>query len=126
MKRLLIGVLALVACGGAIHAAVPDVDAEVMPQLEPVKSIPALTGLHSWRAIDDHRLIVWATPFDPYLVELAYPSRDLRFARAIGITSFGSRVHARFDAIKVSGMSYPISNIYRLDREEARSNTLKW
>lgn len=87
---------------------------------EQVKSITAFRGPHSWSVIDDDTLIVWANAFDPYLVELKYPSHDLRFARAIGITQFGSQIHANSDAIHVRGFRYPIGRIYRLSREQAK------
>jgi hypothetical protein len=91
------------------------------PAFEQVDSIPMLTRPHSWQVIDDDTVIVWATPFDPYLVELAIKSHDLKFAQVIGITQFGSRVYARFDAVKVRGFRYPIDSIYKMTREEARN-----
>ena len=89
--------------------------------LEPVDSIPALRRLHSWTVIDDDTLIVWSSPFDPYLVELFRPSRDLKFAWSIGVTSFGSRIHAKFDSVEVGGFSYPIREIYKLSRDDAKA-----
>lgn len=88
---------------------------------EPVDSFVLLSQPHSWTALDDDTVIVWATAFRPYLVELAYPSRDLRFAHVIGVTSAGSRVYAKFDAVKVRGFRYPIDGIYKLTREEAKA-----
>jgi hypothetical protein len=93
----------------------------VRPAFEQVDSIPMLTRPHSWQVIDDDTVIVWATAFDPYLVELAIKSHDLKFAQVIGITQFGSRVYARFDAVKVGGFRYPIDSIYKMTREEARN-----
>lgn len=87
---------------------------------EAVDSIPMLTRLHSWHALDDETVIVWATPFQPYLVKLAYPSHDLKFEQVIGLTSSGSRVYAKFDAVQVRGFRYPIDSIYKLTREEAK------
>ena len=55
-----------------------------------------------------------------YLVELAFKSPELRFAHVIGITQFGSRVYAKFDAVKVGGFRYPIDSIYKMTRGEAR------
>ena len=54
-------------------------------------------------------------------MELAFPSHDLRWAHAIGVTSVGSRVYAKFDAVKIGGFRYPIDSIYKLTREEARN-----
>lgn len=87
---------------------------------ETVDSIPTLTRLYSWHALDDETVIVWATPFQPYLVKLSYPSHDLKFEHVIGLTSSGSRVYAKFDAVQVRGFRYPIDSIYKLTREEAK------
>jgi hypothetical protein len=94
-----------------------DPDARVFEQVD---SIPMLTRPHSWQVIDEDTVVVWATPFDPYLVELAHKIPDLRWAHVIGITQFGSRVYAKFDAVKVGGFRYPIDSIYKMTRGEAR------
>jgi hypothetical protein len=134
MKKAMKEILAIaalgLAVGGAAGAAEIKPDAEIdlgqqpaaagIGSLEQVESIPNLTGLHSWSAVDNDTLIVWATPFDPYLVKLYMPSPDLRFAQAIGVTSFGSRIYARFDSVKIAGFSYPIRGIYKLSRADAK------
>ena len=111
----------LTAVSAASFATSPTQEEVVTPAFEQVDSIPMLTRPHSWSAIDDDTVVVWATPFDPYLVELAFKSHDLKFAQAIGITQFGSRVYAKFDAVKVGGFRYPIASIYKVTREEARN-----
>lgn len=95
--------------------------AEIAPEAEEVDSFSILTRPWSFSVVDRDTVIVWATPSRPYLLELAFPAHDLPFALAIGVTSVGSRVYARFDAVKVAGIRYPIRNIYELSREEARS-----
>jgi hypothetical protein len=102
----------------AVDAAVTET---VGPVFEQVDSIPMLTRPHSWQVIDEDTVVVWATPFNPYLVELAFKSHDLKFAHVIGLTQFGSRVYAKFDAVKVGGFRYPIDSIYKMTREEARN-----
>jgi len=104
----------------AADAAVEKSDLRLV-SLVPVDSIPALGRLHSWSVIDSERLIIWAAPSRPYLVELFRPSPELRFALSIGVTSFGSRIHARFDSVEVDGFSYPIRKIYRMSRDEAEA-----
>src|SRR5262245_46077264 len=99
--------------------AVPEV--EPGPAYEAVDSIWIPFGPRSWHAIDDDTVIVWATPFEPYLIELAYPSHDLKWVEHIGVTSFGSRVYAKFDSVQVRGFRYPIDSIYKLSRDEARN-----
>src|SRR5215204_1984134 len=129
MKKSFIAKLATLAVAaglmvGSSTSFARSADAQAnaaQPAFEQVDSIPMLTRPHSWQVIDDDTVIVWATPFDPYLVELAFKSHDLKFAQVIGITQFGSRVYARFDAVKVSGFRYPIDSIYKMTREEARN-----
>jgi hypothetical protein len=118
------GVAALLtAAAGTSFAAATNraaVNAEDL-KFEQVESIPMLTQPHSWHPVDEDTVIVWATARDPYLVELAFESHDLKFSHAIGITQFGSRIYAKFDAVTVAGFRYPIESIYKMTREEARS-----
>jgi hypothetical protein len=141
MKRLWFGTLMALGLGTssfvtgvAWSASAADQDGateqarevEIEPgvdQLERVDSFTMLSRPHSWRAVDNDTVIVWATPFKPYLIELAHPSHDLRFAHVIGVTSVGSRVHAKFDSVHVRGLRYPISSIYKMTREEAKNWT---
>jgi hypothetical protein len=113
------GLMAIASVSFAAAAAKTRV-AET-PAFEQVDSITMLRGPHSWQVVDDDTVIVWATAFDPYLVELAFRSPDLRFAHVIGLTQVGSRVYAKFDAVKVGGFRYPIDSIYKMSREEARN-----
>ena len=112
-----------VGAGASSAPAAVQAGTTAVPAYEEVDSIPMLRRPHSWSVIDDDTVVVWATPFDPYLVELAFRSPDLKFAQVIGITQFGSRVYARFDAVKVGGFRYPIDSIYKMTREEARNLT---
>jgi Family of unknown function (DUF6491) len=126
LKRGAVGALALTVGltlgSAAVARSKPEVrDVEPGAGYEQVDSIPMLTRPHSWTALDNDTLIVWATPFQPYLVELAFPSHDLRFDHAIGLTQSGSRVYAKFDAVKVRGFRYPIDSIYKLTRDEAKN-----
>ena len=89
--------------------------------VEPVDSITTFGRIQSWRALDRDTLIIWTTGLRPYLVELRWPSTDLRFANAIGVTGTNGRVHSRFDSIVVRGFRYPIEQIYRLTPTDARS-----
>jgi hypothetical protein len=112
----------LMAAAGAAPAAASANDARaVAPVYEQVDSIVMLRKPHSWQVVDDDTVVLWATPFEPYLVELAFGSPDLKFAEVIGVTQFGSRVYAKFDAVQVGGFRYPIDAIYKMTREEARS-----
>jgi hypothetical protein len=122
-KLAALGALVGLTVGSGASFAATGSDAGDAPTFafEQVDSIPMLRRPHSWQVIDDDTVVVWATAFDPYLVELAFRSHDLKFAEVIGITQFGSRVYAKFDAVKVGGFRYPIDSIYKMSREEARS-----
>ena len=90
------------------------------PPGQPVDSFPVLTALYSWQVLDDKNVIVWATPWQPYLVQLKYPSHDLKFVQVLGVTSLGDRVYARFDSLRVAGFRYPIDSIYKMTKQEAK------
>ena len=123
-KLATVGVVAGLTIGanvGFARSADEPTTTTAVPAFEQVDSIPMLTRPHSWQVIDADTVVVWATPFSPYLVELAFKSHDLKFAHVIGITQVGSRVYAKFDAVKVGGFRYPIDSIYKMSREEARN-----
>lgn len=115
----LLAVATLLFAAGA--QATTEIRAEGGPSLEAVDHIPALRRLHSWQAVDRDSLIIWATPFTPYLVRLDRPSPELRFTQAIGVSEFGGRVHSRFDSVYIAGLNYRIAEIYRLSREDAKT-----
>jgi hypothetical protein len=128
MNRSIVSKLAAVGLAASLTAgSVAGVAATTTTEIDPnahvfeqVDSIPMMTRPHSWEVIDEDTVVLWATPFDPYLVELAFKSQDLKFAHVIGVTQFGSRVYAKFDAVKVGGFRYPIDSIYKMTRGEAR------
>jgi hypothetical protein len=119
VKRLIAGTLLVLGFASASQAT-ESLSSDALAGYEQVKSFTAVRGPYSWTALDDDTLIIWANAFNPYLVKLKYPSQDLRFAQAIGITQFGSRIHANSDAIHVRGFRYPIGGIYKLTRDEAK------
>jgi hypothetical protein len=118
-----LGAAAVLTVAAGTGLAASDAAAVSSAELgyEEVESIPVMTRPYSWQALDDDTVIVWATPRSPYLVELAFESHDLRFSHVIGITQFGNRIYAKFDAVTVRGFRYPIDSIYKMTREEARS-----
>lgn len=121
MKRiLLVGLLAL-AFSPASWAVTQDTDASQIPAYEQISDFHFYGRLDSWRPVDRDTLIVWATPFKPYLVELSRGSPDLRYAEVIGVTSTVGKVYAKFDSVLVGGVDYPIKAIYKLTRSQARS-----
>lgn len=119
-KLAAIGAMAGLTFGLGSTSGAATTSVVVGPAYEQVDSIPMLTRPHSWQVIDEDTVVIWATAFQPYLVELAFASHDLEFSQVIGITQVGSRIYAKFDAVKVGGFRYPIDSIYKMTREEAR------
>lgn len=120
MKKIFFAViLAMSAALPALAMSYPQAIVDV--PLEPVDSIRTFGRIQSWRALDRDTLIIWATGLRPYLVELRWPSTDLRFANTIGVTGTNGSVHSRFDSIVVRGFRYPIDQIYRLSPTDART-----
>lgn len=97
--------------------------ADQTPAYEQVESFVMWNHPYSWSPIDDQTVVLWPTPFEAYLVRIAYPSHDMRYVQHIGVTQTTSRVYAKFDALQIRGFRYPIDSIYKLTREEARNLT---
>jgi len=112
---------ALTLTCGVSQAHTPAPVIQVMPQPEAVDKFHFFGRLDSWRAVDRNTLIVWTTPFTPYLIELKRPASGLRFAEVIGLSSTAGTVHARLDDVRVDGFRYPIRSMYRLTKGQARS-----
>jgi hypothetical protein len=125
MSKPTIAMLAVVLVPAIASASGSQAVTESLPDTtgiyQSVESFQALGGLYSFRPLDNTRLVVWRTPFEPYLVELRRPSPDLRFADAVAIDSVSSTVRAKFDTVRIRGIKYPIGNIYKLSREQARA-----
>jgi hypothetical protein len=120
MRRLLIVTGLALGLGSAAWAAPEIKDAREIPPYEPVRSIWVPTGVHSFSVIDADTLILWKSPFEPYLVELKMRSPDMRFTHVIAVESATSSIYARFDSVRIAGLRYPIDAIYKLSRDEAR------
>ncbi len=121
MKKIIFAAVLMLAGSLSAHATTSDGRADEYARPVPVDSMVTFGRMHSWRAIDRDTLIIWTSALRPYLVELARPSADIRFAERIGVTGFGGRVHSRFDSVLVRGLRYPIAEIYRISPEYAKT-----
>jgi hypothetical protein len=116
---LILAGLALASSTSQAHTLEPIV-VQPAAQLEAVDKFHFFGHLDGWRAVDRNTLIVWTTPFKPYLIELRRPASGLRFADYIGVTSTAGTVRARLDNIRVDGLRYPIKAIRPLTKQQAR------
>lgn len=121
MKKIYLTAVLLLGLGGIAQASSGANRDMAYEDFEQVHRISVLTSLYGWREVDDHAIIVWATPFRPYLIELTRRSPDLPFSNTIGVTSTANTVYDKFDSVIVDGLRYPIKAIYKLDRESARN-----
>ena len=139
MNRLWIGILGLTlaAAGPALAQQPVDAEEELDSReaagndgqeaerddvYERVRSITLLNPAHDFDVVDTDSVIIWRNRNEPYLLELSIEAPDLRHARDIGVTSFGSRI-TDADAVEVRGVRYPIEGIYKLEPEEANRLT---
>lgn len=121
MRSILFVGLAALATSPIAWATANTQAADETSAYEQVSDFHYFGRLDGWRPVDGDTLILWATPFRPYLVELSRKSPDLRFAEVIGVTSTVNRVYAKLDSVLVGGLDYPIAAIYKLTRDEARN-----
>lgn len=95
-------------------------------QLEPIKSITTF-NLNSWSSLGENYLIIWTTPFKPFLIELDFRCSGLSFANALVVNQTNpSALMARFDSVSTPdspGFKCQIGKIYPLTKEQA--NELK-
>ena len=122
LGRKLVLIAMLAGASGPVWSAPasPQVD-DPISGIESIDSFRLFGQANGWQALDKRTLIVQTSPSRSYLITLKRPSNDLRFAQAIGLTSTGGRVFARFDQVIVDGWRYPIESIHALDRDEAKA-----
>lgn len=120
MKKFIGMVVLLFGLSQFAVAGAPSTEAANEDSLVQVDRIPLLNGLYGWTRIDDDSVMVWASPFRPFLIDMSRKSHDLRFANAIALTSSAGYVNEKFDSVIVDGIRYPIKAIYKLDPAYAK------
>ncbi len=89
---------------------------------EPMKKL-WVPSISSWSAVDDQRLVLFVSPFRPYLLTLARKAPGLQNDRRVAFRFDNNHIYANFDRIEVDGFPYTIARIEKLDRETARALT---
>ena len=88
---------------------------------EPVDRVFA-PSIHSWRAIDGQRLVLYVTAFRrPYLVILNREVNSLDWEDKIALDKRSSFIDARFDRIFIDSFPYRIARIEKISQETAKS-----
>ncbi|MFK7956078.1 MAG: DUF6491 family protein [Lysobacterales bacterium] len=87
---------------------------------EPLKKL-WVPNISSWTAIDDQRLVLYTSPFRPYLLTLNRKAAGLQFDQRVSFQFDNNHIYANFDRIVVDGFPYTIAKIEKLDRDTARA-----
>jgi hypothetical protein len=89
----------------------------------PLRHIAWYGRFDGWKPVSQDEALLWTTPRRAYLVKVAQPCEDLRFARRIGITSTLSSFTVRdHDHLKVRGEYCRIERIRPIDYERLRAD----
>ncbi|MEM7281003.1 MAG: DUF6491 family protein [Pseudomonadota bacterium] len=83
--------------------------------------VPRING---FKAVGPKQVVVYTSPSKSYLITLRSRANGLRFSQAIGVTSTGRSIYAKFDSVVVDGFRYPIESIAAIDKATAKS--LSW
>lgn len=99
--------------------------------IEPVKKISTFR-YNGWRYLDDEHLLLSASPTRPYLITLAQPCREIKWANALAINYSGSVLMSRFDSVYVPAelgrtpaRKCIIEQIHPLDKQQKKA-LLAW
>lgn len=81
---------------------------------EPVDSFH-LRRLQNWVSLGREHFAVYTSVSEAWLIEVWEPCTGLDYARAIALTSTGSRVYARFDSVRFEQQTCRIQQIRKVD-----------
>lgn len=116
---LLLGVVALLAACSSISLKEREQAERARIEAYAGQPVDHFTGLgryDGWRPIGKEEALVWTSPDKAYLITVASPCEDLRFASHIGLTSTLHTVYSRgLDYVKVRGWRCPITQIRPVD-----------
>ena len=87
---------------------------------EPLKKL-WVPNISSWRAIDDQRIVLYTSPFRPYLLTLNRKANGLRHDQRVAFQFDNNHIYANFDRIVVDGFPYTIAKIEKLDKATAKA-----
>ncbi len=89
---------------------------------EPIDRFSWLGRFDGWESVGRYELVVFTGVNDAYLLRVAPPCDNLQFAQRIGLTSTGSTVYSRLDAVTSGGWRCPIEEIRKVDYRRMRAD----
>ena len=110
---LLIAALVTVACSGIPRR---NSDQEALEQYlkyagPPVDRVTYLGHYDNWQAVGQYQIVLWTGINDAYLITVASPCENLRFATRVGITQTANTIYSKFDAVLVKHWRCQITEI---------------
>ncbi len=93
------------------------------PVGSPVTSIPLISNISTWQALDERRLVLSLNPMQNYLITLSRSCHTLLKASHVGVSASNNTVYAGFDYITADGERCAIKTINRLSDDEKRALT---
>jgi hypothetical protein len=116
---LLLGIVALLAACSSISLKEREQAERARIEAyagQPVDHFTWLGRYDGWKPIGKEEALVWTSPDKAYLINVAPPCEDLRFATRIGLTSSLHTVYSRgLDYVRVRGWRCPIKQIRPVD-----------
>lgn len=76
-----------------------------------VNKIPVASQIHSWKVIDQSRVIIAHNEAGGYLLTLRHVCHELPFTRHLGVSSSNDTIYAGFDYITAGSQQCPIQGI---------------
>ena len=132
MRHPHLGFAAVAATVGLLAACVGTIPLHERQQAErdrfnayagdPIEEFTWLGRFDSWQPLGRYELAVFTGPSDAYLIKVSPPCDDLQFVNRIGLTSTGSTVHTRFDAVRTGNWRCPIEEIRRVDYRRLKAD----
>lgn len=100
---LLTAALLTVACSGIPRR---DRDAEALEQYlqyagPPVDHLTYFGHYDNWQSVGQYQLVLWTGINEAYLITVASPCENLRFANRIGLTHTTNTIYSKLDAVLV-------------------------
>ena len=116
--KILFALLVLLLSTG-VAAQTQDKHDEALSQYLPYAGEPVdsfqFWALKRWELVGEYKVVIWPRLNEAYLVTVDAPCDDLRWAKAISVTSSANRVYQRFSFVRAGKYKCRIKEIQPID-----------
>lgn len=110
----------MLGCTGNVREREAQALDSYMEYAQPAVDQFRFWSLRDWELVGDYQLVVWPNRREAYLLMVDEPCSELRWARAIGISSTGHTVQRRLDTVNVGTQKCRIMEIRPIDYQKMR------